>query len=55
MVYYGGQGTARYASEKANERSITSDLANNISQMLLMRIIEMQMNSSDDDKKPKVF
>ena len=57
-VFYGGlsdPGGARLLSNKPYETSAASALTASISQMLLMRIIEMQMSSSDDDKKPKVF
>ena len=55
-AYYSGPGEGRYLTFKEYEPDRTlAPLSNSISQMLLMRIIEMQMNSSDDDKKNKVF
>ena len=55
-VYYRGLSSGRYLSEKGADSAGLSSFAGNLSQMMLMKIIEMQMNSSsDDDKKNKVF
>ena len=48
MAAYGGSGNAKGASGSAV-------LGEAFTQMLLMKIIEMQMNSSDDDKDKKIF
>ena len=61
MAPYGGlnagadSGSGSGAAGKALGQSGASTLGDSISQMLLMRIIEMQMNSSDEDKDKKIF
>jgi len=52
-VKYGGLDTS--SSGKASDQSGLSGLGNNLSQMMLLKIIEMQMNSLDDDKDKKIF
>ena len=54
-VYRNGLSSGRYLSNKQAAPSGASLLSGSMSQMLLMRIIEMQMNSSDDKKENKVF
>ena len=55
-AYYRGLSSGRYLYEKGADTASLSSFAGNLSQMMLMKIIEMQMNSSsDDDKKNKVF
>lgn len=53
-VSYGGFGTAPEAVKPA-EKSGLSALNDAISRMIMMKILEMQMSSSDDDKDRKVF
>ena len=56
-VAYRGAGSGRYLSGKGLESPEASALTSSLSQMMLMRIIEMQMSSASDDdkKKNKVF
>ena len=48
-------GSAARAPAKAVDGSGMGALNDALSQMVLMKILEMQMNSSDDDKDKKVF
>lgn len=53
VVAYGGNGTD--ANVKTDEKTGLSALNDTLSQMILMKIFEMQMSSPDDDKDKKVF
>ena len=54
-IAYGGLDTDTPAPANTREKSGLAALNDALSQMILMKILEMQMNSSDDDKDRKVF